>query len=88
MEELENAIKNAVTAAFPGMQIQFDPYPGYGKLHGTLVWEGFQDRLQMERQRLVWETLRAALSDDQRFETGFLLTVTPAELNAMQEVAA
>lgn len=88
MEELENTIKSAVTRAFPGMQVQFDPYPGYGKLHGSLIWDGFQEHSQMERQRLVWDVLKTALTDDQKYAKGFLLTVTPAEMNAMEEVAA
>ncbi len=88
MEELEHAIKNALLAAFPGMQVQFDPYPGYGKLHGTLIWEGFQGRLQLDRQHQVWDVLQPKLTDDQRYATGFLVMATPAEAYAMQEAAA
>jgi acid stress-induced BolA-like protein IbaG/YrbA len=88
MDDLEQAIEEALAADLPGVEVRFDPYPGFGKLHGAVVWDGFQNQLQMERQRQVWDVLRPVLTDEQRLATGFLLTVTPAEINAMQEVAA
>ena len=88
MDDLEKIIEKVLMARFPGASMRFDPYPGFGKLHTTIVWDGFQNQLQIERQRQVWEVLRPVLTEEQRFATGFLLTVTPAEINAMQEVAA
>ena len=88
MDHLEQAIEQALAAGLPGVEVRFDPYPGFGKLHAAIIWDGFQSKLQMERQREVWDILRPILTDEQRFATGFLLTVTPAEINAMQEVAA
>lgn len=88
MDDLEQTISGALAAALSGVQVHFDPYPGFGKLHPTVIWNGFQGRLQMERQRQIWDILRPILTEEQRFATGFILMVTSAEINAMQEVAA
>ena len=88
MEHLARTLTDVVRGAFPGAEFRVDPYPGFGKLHGSIVWEGFGGLSQLDRQHQVWDVLRPALTDEQRFATGFLLTVTPAEINAMQEVAA
>ena len=88
IDDLKQAISNALTNKLLGAEIRFDPYPGFGKLHPTVIWAGFQDQPFLERQRSVWDTLRPVLTDEQRLATGFLLLVAPAEINAMHEVAA
>ena len=87
-DELKQAISRALKGALLGAEIRFDPYPGFGKLHPIVIWDGFQDQPFLERQHSVWNILRPVLTDEQRFATGFLLLVAPAEMNAMQEVAA
>jgi hypothetical protein len=88
MEELEAVIRGALTEGLQGCQVQFDPYPGYGKLHGTIIWHGFGDLDQADRIHRVWDILRPKLNEDQRRSTGFLITVTPIELDAILDVAA
>ena len=85
MEELEKKIEQTLTTQLPGVQVRFDPYPGYGKLHATIVWDQFDEHSIMERQRRVHTLLKSVLTEEQRDKTGFLLTVTPTEINAMQE---
>lgn len=87
MEEVEEAIKSAIAAELPGAEIHFDPYPGYGKLHASIVWDKFEDKPIIDRQRRVWDILRSSLTEEQRYKTGFLLTVTPVEIKAMREQA-
>jgi len=87
MEELEKKIEQALVAALSGVEVRFDPYPGYGKLHAMILRDQFEEQSLMERQRQVWDILKAALTDEERYKTGFLLTVTPTEINAMQEAA-
>ena len=87
MEELEKKIEEALTTQLPGVEVRFDPYPGYGKLHATLVWDEFEEQSLMDRHRQVRTVLKAALTDEERYKTGFLLTVTPTEISAVQEEA-
>jgi|HubBroStandDraft_5_1064220.scaffolds.fasta_scaffold384909_2 acid stress-induced BolA-like protein IbaG/YrbA len=83
MDELEATISELLSRELAGSEVRFDPYPGYGKLHGAIIWDGFAESEQLERQHRVWDVLRPALSEEQRFATGFLLTVTPDEWNAV-----
>lgn len=39
----------------------------------------FAGRDESERQRIVWEQLQRALSDDQRVQVEFVVTVAPGE---------
>lgn len=87
MEDLEKKIEEALRAGLPGVDVRFDPYPGYGKLHATIVWGEFEEQPLMDRHRQVRNILRSALTDDERYHTGFLLTLTPTEISAMQEEA-
>lgn len=87
MEELEKKIGEALTAQLSGVDVRFDPYPGYGKLHATIVWDEFEEQSLMDRHRQVRNILKAALTDEERYNTGFLLTVTPMEINTVQEEA-
>ena len=88
INELEQAIRSALTNALPGSEIRFDPYPGFGKLHPIIIWDGFEDTSFLERQQHIWSLLRAALTEEQRLATGFLLLASHAEASGMQPVAA
>ena len=88
INQLKQAITEALKDALPGVEIGFDPYPGFGKLHPVIVWDGFEDKPFLERQHNVWELLRPILSEEQRLATGFLLLASHAEVNALEPMAA
>jgi hypothetical protein len=88
IEDLEQAIREALTDALPNAEIRFDPYPGFGKLHPVIIWDGFQDEPFLDRQHFVWDILRRVLTDEQRFATGFLLLASHSEANVMEPMAA
>jgi hypothetical protein len=88
IDELKRVITKVLADALPGVEVDFDPYPGYGKLHPVVVWDGFEDKPFLERQHNVWDLLRPQLSEEQRLATGFLLLASHAEVNAMEPVAA
>ena len=87
IDELKQAISSTLTTALPGSEIRFDPYPGFGKLHPIIVWDGFEGKPFLERQHYIWNLLRPALTEQQRFATGFLLLASHAEVNTMQPMA-
>ena len=88
IDELKQVIIRALTNALPGAQVSFDPYPGFGKLHPVVVWDGFEDKPFLERQQGVSDLLRSKLSEEQRLATGFLLLASHAEVNASEPVTA
>ncbi len=67
--------------AFQGMNIELDKAPS-GRLHGTVIWDGFDEQEMGDRQDLVRKILKEAL--EARFqEVGILLTYTPREMMLM-----
>ncbi len=68
--------------AFPGMDVELDKELS-GRLHGTVIWEGFDDQEMGDRQDTIRGALREALGE--RFsQVGILLTYTPREMSAMK----
>ena len=88
IDGLKQTITRVLTNALPGVEVGFDPYPGFGKLHPIIVWDGFEDKPFLERQRNVWELLRSELPEEQRLATGFLLLASRAEVHGPEPVAA
>ena len=88
IEKLKQVITKVLSDALPGAEVGFDPYPGFGKLHPVIIWDGFEDKPFLERQHNVWDLLRPKLSEEQRLATGFLLLASHAEVNALEPVAA
>ena len=68
--------------AFQGIHADLEEMPG-GRLSGSVVWDGFTEYDQTERQKLVREALKSALGAQVQ-HIGVLLTYTQAELSAMQ----
>lgn len=86
LDELKQAISKALTDALPGAEVRFDPYPGFGKLHPIIVWDGFENKSFLDRQHETWNLLRPVLTEEQRLATGFLLLASHSEVNAIQPV--
>lgn len=42
---------------FPGMNVELNERSG-GRLHGTVIWDGFDDKDMVDRQQSVREALR------------------------------
>ncbi|MCC6442241.1 MAG: hypothetical protein IT210_02170 [Armatimonadetes bacterium] len=78
---MEQAVIDILRAAFPGMEVTLEALPG-GRLSGRVVWEGFSELDQVDRQNRIWEELRRKLGAEAR-QVGVLLTYTPDEMNAM-----
>ena len=68
--------------AFLGMDVELDKESS-GRLHGTVIWNGFDRKDMVDRQQLIRKTLREALGAQFR-EVGIPLTCTPREMMLMQ----
>jgi acid stress-induced BolA-like protein IbaG/YrbA len=81
----ERKVRGILLAAFPGMKIDElkRPYPG-GKIGGVLIWRGFKDLEQVDRQEKVWEALRAKLTEEERESLSLMITLTPDELRSIR----
>ena len=63
------------------MDVELDKEPS-GRLHGTVIWEGFDNQDHIERQQLVRKVLKQVLGAEVQ-QIGVLLTYTPREMRLM-----
>ena len=77
----EERVSQVLMAAFPGAAVDV-AFGGAERLSGHLVWNGFERKAQMTRQRLVHRVLRKALGPDAQ-RISIILTYTPREYDLM-----
>jgi hypothetical protein len=83
MEEFLNRLERLLQDRFEGAKVDFEPPEPEGRVHGFLIWGGFEGHEQLRRQRHLWRVLRKELSPDEQASIGALLTVTPSEILVM-----
>ena len=82
----EQTLVDLVKARLPGCQVLDVGRPrAYARLGGVVAWSGFRGKGQIDRQRLLWDALRQELDDDELLQIGLILTVTPEQLEALNE---
>lgn len=80
---------NAILAEqFPGMEVAIGTRKGVKRATGFIIWSGFAGKSQIDRQTLLWNTIEARLTRDEHLSLGTILTMTPQEVAAMDEVVA
>ncbi len=78
---MEREVKDILETAFCGMKVLTEVLPG-GRISGSVIWAGFGEMDEVERQNLVRAELRDKLGERAQ-NVGVLLTYTPEELDAM-----
>ena len=68
-------ITQILQRAFEGMDVELTEMSS-GRLSGAVIWEGFEDQEQGDRQNLVRGVLKEALGAEVQ-QVGVLLTYTP-----------
>ena len=88
MGKLAAKIREALEAAFDGVDVRLTPNTSLRKISGLIVWAGFESDTQMDRQDKLWKVIEAAVGAEERTHLGTFLTVTPQELQWSQEAIA
>ena len=83
MEQLKTQVETLIRARFPDADVELEWVADSEKLSGHVVSEEFRGMMQRERQRLLWDVLRAGLSTQEQQTLSVLLTFTPAEVRAL-----
>ena len=78
---MEQRVRAILEAAFPGIDINTEVLPDK-RITGSVIWAGFADLDEVERQSRVRSVLRRELGADAQ-QVGVLLTYTPDELRSM-----
>jgi acid stress-induced BolA-like protein IbaG/YrbA len=83
------SLKNKVSQALRGLALR-DPEitvdDSTGSVLATVVSASFTGMDEAERQRLVWNELRATLEDRERVAVEFVFTLAPEEQEAEEAV--
>ncbi len=78
---LRTKVESALRRHFPGAHVEgLRRAPGGTRLGGTLVWDGFAGKTQLQRQDLLWGVLREELSEDEQAQLSLIMAVTEEEL--------
>lgn len=79
---MEQQVTQILQNHFQGMTCDLYQLPG-SRVSGRIVWSGFEEQDQADRQHAVREWLKQELGAEVQ-QVGVLLTYTPDELEAMQ----
>jgi len=88
MDELIARVSRVLQERFPGAEPALAPVPLGERAGGFLVWDGFDGVPQRERQRMIWDTLRARLAREDQQRVTAILTLTPVEQDDILDPAA
>ncbi len=80
--EIVEQVKALLQERFPGADAILEPDPYSKRVIGHLVWHGFEDLEQIDRQDLVISWLRQQLGAEAR-RVSVILTYSPNEYRAM-----
>lgn len=84
MEELIERLNQLFGGQFPGSVAELELVHPINKVGGYLIWDGFEEMEQIDRQRQVSRVVRTMMPDD-RSRVTTILTLTPAEVMVMRE---
>jgi len=85
MEEMIEKLKRVLSAHFADSVLELDPIIPDEKISGSLLWQGFEEAEQLDRQRQVSRVLRDELTPDERRRVSIIFTFTPEEAAVMRE---
>lgn len=54
-----------------------------GRVGGVLIWSGFKEMAQVDRQQELWKILRSNLDREEQLKISLIITLTPTELAAI-----
>ena len=87
MEQFIKKVNAVLEETFPGIEVALVAKKGIVRIGGFVIWSGFAGKPHLERQAQLWGALRASLSQDEELKLGTILTLTPQEVAAMDEIA-
>ncbi len=77
-------VQHILSRRFHGAQVEADRFNGAERISGHIVWEGFNDLDQVDRQRQIYQVLRQELGPEAT-QISIILAYSPEEWAAMHE---
>ncbi|MGD8718658.1 MAG: hypothetical protein PVH29_07535 [Candidatus Zixiibacteriota bacterium] len=84
MEDFKEKVEEAINAEFGENAAELEVLES-GRVSGFVVSGKFDDKSDQERQDMLWETLKEALTQEELLNVSFLITLTPDEEEAYAE---
>jgi len=84
MVTLDEKVRMLLNEEYPGCEVELEPRPENG-VGGSLVWKGFENLEQVDRQVAVRDLLRKKLATDEERRVSFIFAFTPDEMLAIKE---
>ncbi|HET6383645.1 MAG TPA: hypothetical protein VFJ58_09660 [Armatimonadota bacterium] len=75
--------RGALAKRFPGAVIEVGLFYGAERVHGYMLWAGFESMEQIDRQQAVYEAIQDELGPDAT-RVSIILTYTPEEYALMK----
>ena len=85
MEPLIQRLNQILQQEFPGSIPELEVVKPLQKVGGFLLWDGFDDLDQLDRQRKVSEVIREQLPPHEAVRVTTIFTMTPAEADVMRQ---
>lgn len=83
-DQIVNRLKALFEKTFQNAHVDIDPPSPTGRIGGTIVWQGFEGRDQLDRQNEVWAIIDKNFNDDEKRNIILIMTLTPDELSTIQ----
>lgn len=79
MASLMTRVRKLLADRFDGARIKLERRRNGDRIDGKVVWEGFEDQEQIDRQIALRGTLRENLDPDDLAKVAFVMALTPVE---------
>jgi len=76
-------VREILERHFPGSVIDVGLFHGAQRVHGHILWAGFEDMEQIDRQQAVHDAIHGDLGPDAK-QVSIILTYTPDEFELMR----
>jgi hypothetical protein len=72
-------VSEVILSALPGADPHLARLPNGGAVSGFVLWEGFDELDQVDRQQKLWGAIRSGLSEEEQDSVSAIFTLTPME---------
>lgn len=79
-KRLSQELDECLTGHFEGADVRIEQIQESGRLTGAVVWDGFLGKDHVERQRELWEFIRANFERESQLMISAILTYAKPEV--------
>ena len=85
MADLIDRLRDLLSKAFPGAEVELEQARPAEKIGGSLIWSGFEGMEQIDRQQKLAQVIRDALPREDQISITLILTLIREERSVPSE---